>query len=330
MFRRIKKYIWVALEALVKSSVREVLLELFLERVKTDETFEQQQLHIGDMTLDIKRMFWDSERCPFTPENWDEYGFQVFSQFNEDGLIQYLIEHVEIENKTFVEFGVEDYSESNTRYLLLHNDWIGLVMDGCSENMKKVQRRSLYSKNTITAKSAFITKDNINQLISENGFTGDIGLLSVDIDGVDYWVLDAINCIKPRILICEFNPIFGAKEKVTVPYKEDFYRTDVHYSNLYWGASLGAFTKLAKGKGYKLVCINNKGHNAFFVKEDIKNSVPEVSVEEAFRDVKIRESRDEKWNLTFLSLAQGRELIGDLEVIDIDSGKSKKIRDLQI
>ncbi len=295
-----------------------------------NDTLEQEQLHVGDMTLAIKRIFWNSEKNPFTPETWDDYGFQVFSQWNEDGLIQYLINHVEIENKTFIEFGVEDYSECNTKFLLMHDNWTGLCMDGSSKAMEKLRNNSLYWKYTIESKAAFITKENINQLISESGFTGDVGLLSIDIDGMDYWVLDAIDCIKPRIIICEFNPIFGAKEKVSVPYKSDFYRTNAHYSNLYWGASLGAFDDLAKKNGYKLVCLNSGRHNAFFIRKDVKNNVPEVSVERAFREAKFRESRDKKGNLTFLSLKQGRKIIGDLEVLDINTGKSKKIKDLQI
>ena len=289
---------------------------------------EDEKLLSGEMALDIKKMLWDSEKFPFIPENWDEYGFKIFSQGNEDGLIQYLINHVEIENKTFVEFGVEDYSECNTKFLLLHNNWTGLCMDGSEDAMKKLRKRKLYWQHTIESKSAFITKDNINSLISESGFAGDIGLLSTDIDGVDYWVLDTIDCIKPRILICEFNPIFGSKEKVSVPYRDDFYRTDAHYSNLYWGASLAAFVSLAKKKGFKLVCISSLGNNAFFVREDVKNSVPEVSVDQAFKEAKYRESRDKEGNLTFLSLEQGRKIIGELEVVDTETGKIKKIKDL--
>ena len=294
------------------------------------DSHEDERLLLGGMALDSKRHLWDSEKLPFTPQNWDEYGFKVFSQGNEDGIIQYLVKHVEIKNKTFVEFGVEDYSECNTKFLLLHNDWSGLCMDGSEQAMKNLRNRKLYWQHTIESKGAFITKDNINQLISESGFSGDIGLLSTDIDGVDYWVLNAIDCISPRILICEFNPIFGAKEKVTVPYRKDFYRTAAHYSNLFWGASLGAFASLAKKKGYKLVCVSSLGNNAFFVRKDVANSVPEVSVEEAFKDVKYRESRDENGELTFLSLDEGRKLIGNMEVIDIETGNSKRICDLKL
>lgn len=294
------------------------------------DDYDDEKLLAGTTALDVKKILWDSDKFPFIPENWDEYGFKVFSQGNEDGLIQYLINHVEIKNEVFVEFGVEDYSECNTKFLLLHNNWSGLCMDGSTEAMEKLRTKKLYWQHTIEAKAAFITKDNINQLIKDSGISGDIGLLSTDIDGVDYHVLEAIDCISPRIIICEFNPVFGAKESVSVPYREDFSRTKAHFSNLYFGASLRAFVNLLKKKGYKLVCISSMRNNAFFVKEDAGNSVPEVSVEDAYRPAKFRESRNEKGALTFMSPDQQRALIGDMEVIDIESGKSRLIRDLQI
>lgn len=292
--------------------------------------YDDERLLAGTTALDVKKLLWDSDKLPFIPENWDEYGFKVFSQGNEDGLIQYLINHVEIKNEVFVEFGVEDYSECNTKFLLLHNNWSGLCMDGSTEAMEKLRTKKLYWQHTIEAKAAFITKDNINQLIKDSGISGDIGLLSTDIDGVDYHVLEAIDCISPRIIICEFNPVFGAKESVSVPYREDFSRTKAHFSNLYFGASLRAFVNLLKKKGYKLVCISSMRNNAFFVREDASNSIPEVSVEKSFRPAKFRESRNEKGDLTFLSPEYQRALIGDMEVIDIESGRSKRIRDLRI
>lgn len=296
----------------------------------SSDLYEDEMLLHGSTALDVKKMIWDSEKLPFTPENWDAYGFKVFSQGNEDGLIQYLINHVEIPNKIFVEFGVEDYSECNTKFLLLHDNWSGLCMDGSSKAMEALRNRKLYWQHTIESKGAFITKENINRLISESGISGDIGLLSTDIDGVDWWVLDTIDCIQPRILICEYNALFGSKEKVSVPYKPDFYSTSEHYSNLYFGASLAAFVDLADRKGYKLVCISNMQSNAFFVRRDVGSSLPEVSAEKAFSETKTRQSRDEKGNLTFLSPEQGRKLIGDMEVVDIETGKTKAIRDLQI
>lgn len=308
--------------------IKQKLRNLF-PRYEKSSAHESDLMVVGETLLSAKMMMWDSEKFPFIPTNWDDYGFRVFSQNNEDGLLQYIIHHTYLPQKTFVEFGVEDYSECNTRFLLLHNSWKGLVMDGSKEWMYALRSQSIYWRRTIEAKGAFITRDNINELISESGYSGNVGLLSVDLDGNDYWVLNAINCIDPQILICEYNPIFGSRETVSIPYEKSFYRTKAHYSNLYWGASLGAFTYLLNRRGYKLVCINNLGNNAFFVKKDASD-IPEIAVEDAWREAVYRESRDENGNLTFLSFSEGKELLRDMTVIDVITGERKKIGDIQI
>ena len=114
--------------------------------------------------------------------------FQVFSQFGDDGIIQFLVQRVPVENEVFVEFGVEDYHESNTRFLLVHDNWRGLVMDGGTSHVEFLRGRELAWRHYVDAKTAWVDRDNINGLIEGAGIAGDIGLLSVDIDGNDYWV----------------------------------------------------------------------------------------------------------------------------------------------
>ena len=305
------------------------IIERFFEKFQLarSKASEESLMLAGENLLSTKRLLWDSEKLPFIVPNWDDYGFKVFSQNNEDGLIQYIINHTVIPRKCFIEFGVESYLESNTRFLLLHNCWNGFVMDGSSDYMNKLRKQNIYWQRNINSKGVFITKENINSLIEESQLLGNIGLLSVDIDGNDYWVLKAIKCIEPQILICEYNPIFGSKEKVSIPYRPNFFRTSAHYSNLYWGASLSAFTHLANTRGYKLVCVNNVGNNAFFVKR-CASDLPEISVDEAWREPSFRESRNPNGGLTFLSMSDGRLLLGDMPVVDVVTGKEKRIADL--
>jgi hypothetical protein len=139
-----------------------------------------------------------------------EAEFKVFSQFGEDGIIQYLIRQAKIPSNlhTFVEFGVESYVEANTRFLLMNNNWSGLVMDGSKENVATVQNTALYWKYGLTAIAAFVDADNINGLIQSAGFGGEIGLLCIDIDGNDYWIWDRINVVNPIIVIVEYNSLF--------------------------------------------------------------------------------------------------------------------------
>lgn len=258
----------------------------------------------------------------------EEVEFQVFSQFGEDGIIQWLIHNVELNEKTFVEFGVEDYSEANTRFLLINNNWTGLVIDGDEENISHVKDWKFFWKYDLTATAAFITKDNINQLISEAGFCGDIGLLSVDVDGNDFWILSAIDCIKPRILICEYNNIFGAEKKVSIPYDERFYRTEKHYSNLYWGASLGAFCSWAEQHNYYYMGSNSAGNNAFFVRKDCIDERKVPAGNSVYTISKYRESRDERGRLTYLRGIDRLKAIKEMELVNLESNRIETIAEI--
>jgi hypothetical protein len=249
---------------------------------------------------------------------------KVFSQMGEDGIIQYLVSNIEISSKRFIEFGVEDYSESNTRFLLMNNNWEGLIMDGSEENMKKVYSNDYAWKHSLIAKQAFVTKENINHLLSENGFTGNIGLLSIDIDGNDYWIWDAITVVEPDIIICEYNSVFGSRRSITIPYKNNFYLLNHHYSNLYFGASLKALCHLANKKGYVFVGSNSAGSNAFFVKKEKADRLVKFSAEDGYVISKFRSSRNEKGELTFLSGQDRENLIKGLDVFNIETNEIEK------
>jgi hypothetical protein len=257
-----------------------------------------------------------------------EVEFQVFSQRGEDGIIQYITDRIAIPNKIFVEFGVENYTESNTRFLLVNNNWSGLVIDGSKENIRFIRNDFIYWKYDITAAHSFITKDNINKLISDYTSCNDIGLLSVDIDGNDYWVWDAISTINPRVVVVEYNATFGAEKLVTVPYQEDFVRRKAHYSDLYFGASLPALVQLANKKGYDFIGVASAGINAFFVRKDLSAPFRKPSVQQAFVASPNRDSRDEKGGLSFLPVEKRLPLIADRPVYDIEQATTTTIREL--
>lgn len=257
----------------------------------------------------------------------DEVEFQVFSQRGEDGIIQYLISKIEIPNKIFVEFGVETYTESNTRFLLMNNNWSGLILDGSEKNIDFIKKDFIYWKYDITAKRSFITKDNINDLISSYTKTEDIGLLSVDIDGNDYWVWEAINCIQPRIVICEYNSAFGPEKKLTIPYKENFVRSTEHYSELYFGASLAAFCDLAEKKGYQFVGTTSAGVNAYFVRNDVASPFKKYTQIEGFNESANRDSKTKEGKLSFLRHSERISVIEEMPVFDLEKGEILKIKD---
>ncbi len=247
--------------------------------------------------------------------------FKIFSQWGDDGIIQFLINELNITNKTFVEFGVANYLESNTRFLLQNNNWKGLVFDGSEQNISSIKNSDLYWKYDLTAKTAFITAENINELIRSNGFKDEIGLLHIDIDGNDYWVWKAITVINPIIAIIEFNSVLGSNRSITVPYRDDFERGKAHYSYLYAGSSLAALNDLAQEKGYAFIGCNSAGNNAYFIKDTSLGNLKALSVEEGYVNSKFRESRDQNGQLSLLNDDNRLNLIKGLEVYNTKTEK---------
>ena len=244
--------------------------------------------------------------------------FRVFSQAGDDGIIQRLVRGVPITHRIFVEFGVQNYMESNTRFLLMKDNWSGLVMDGSQENIDFIRRDPIYFRQDLKAVCAFIKTSNINRLLQENLPGKNIGLLSIDIDGNDYWIWKAINAVEPTVVITEYNAGFGPSRAVTIPYDDNFVRSRAHYSHIYYGASLKALWILAQEKGYDLVCCNSYGNNAYWVRKDLRPAtMPALTSEEAYCVRKFREARDPKGRPTYLSLEEEEKILATLPLVEI-------------
>lgn len=244
--------------------------------------------------------------------------FRVFSQWGEDGILHHLLRQIGVSKKVFVEFGVQNYTESNTRYLLVNGNWSGLVIDGSQKNIDFIKADEIYWRYNLKAEKAFITRENINDIIRRNGIAGEIGLLSIDIDGNDYWVWEGIDAVLPTLVITEYNSRFGPDRAVTIPYNPGFVRTAVHYSNIYYGASLAALCLLGKRKGYSFLGCNSAGNNAFFVRQDLRPpSIPELTPRQGFVRAKFRESRAQDGTLSFLSETEEDAILKDLPLIEV-------------
>ena len=225
-----------------------------------------------------------------------EYGYM--SQFGEDGILEYLTARVPEKDQWFVEFGVQDYVESNTRLLLLRDYWKGLILDGSESQIGSIRNRPDFWRVNLRAECHFLTKENIVPIIDRNGFGGRPGLLSVDIDGNDYWVWEALRELKPWVVVCEYNSTFGPSADVSVPYRADFQRELGHPSGRYFGASLTALVRLGESMGLHFVGVNGAGHNAFFVDPEIQGELPTLSAQEGFRPTTFRETRNLDGELT--------------------------------
>jgi hypothetical protein len=256
-----------------------------------------------------------------------EVEFRVFSQFGEDGIIQYLIRAIGIppEARRFVEFGVEDYSEANTRFLLINDNWRGLLMDSNASRVQAIQQTSLYWRHDLTAIHAHVTRENINGLLEAQDFRGEIGLLSIDIDGNDYWVWEAIEAVRPIIVVAEYNSVLGRQHAIVVPYDPAFAIARAHPSTLYFGASLRALCQLAKRKGYVFVGCESAGANAFFVHRNWARALPKPSVEAGYVESRFRTSRGPDGQLTYVSGEERARLIADQLFVDVENGRTVRL-----
>ena len=257
-----------------------------------------------------------------------DYEFKVYSQWGEDGIVDHLLTRVPITCRSFIEFGVENYTEANTLFLLKHRYWRGLVIDGSPEHIAGIRRSETFWKFDLYADCSFITKDNINEIISRNGFSGDLGILSVDIDGNDYWVWDAIAVVNPRIVICEYNSLFGPTAKVSIPYESHFARRGSDAPRGYFGASIAALDHLGTTKGYSLVAGNSAGNNVFFVRNDCLGALETVSPEAAYVQAAFREDRSPDGEVDLIRFADRREAIDRFTVIDVITGQQVRLSEL--
>jgi hypothetical protein len=305
------------------AAVRQELHDLHLEVRRANQAAERG--------LDVAKMLLGRQltnRLPYEAALLDEVEFKVFSQWGDDGIIQYLVRALDVRPETFIEFGVQSYRESNTRFLLEQDNWRGLIIEGDGAAVATIQADDIYWQHDLTAVPAFVRADNINAIFESHGFTGPIGILSIDIDGNDYWVWEAITVIDPVIVICEYRALFGPSRAVTIPYDPGFVRQVAHYSNLYYGASLAALARLAERKGYALVGSNSAGNNAYFVRRDRLGPLHPLDVRQAYRPARFREARDPSGNLTFLPPAEQLRLIAELPLYDLDTNTFIWVKDL--
>lgn len=200
------------------------------------------------------------------PKSLTPFGKKIYSQLDEDGIIIEIFARIGVTNKVFVEFGVGDGLENNS-LALMFADWTGLWIEGSLEKCAKIRNGfpKTIKSGQLKLINAFITRDNINELISSAVSDSEIDLLSVDIDGNDYHVLQAITCVKPRVIVIEYNAKFPPPIKYCMQYDSSFVggQTDNQ------GASLKFLEVRLAARGYSLVGCSLSGVNAFFVRTDL-------------------------------------------------------------
>lgn len=256
--------------------------------------------------------------------------YKVFSQNGEDGIIDYLIYQLNLEKPKFLEIGVGDYSESNTKFLYEKVSAKGAIIDCIDDFKNKVLKKNKIWKGSLEIIEKKINSKNILEILNEKNILEKLDLFSLDIDGIDYWILKKLPKNFSKIAIIEYNPTFGVEKNITVPNIDNFNRTVYHHSNLCFGMSLKAAIKIMEEKNFYFVGVNLMRNNAFFVSNNFpKNDYFEnlqVDSLEKIDNANFQESRDKKGNLNYLGGGKKIKEIHECEVVELDSNDYKKIK----
>ena len=259
-----------------------------------------------------------------------EAEYKVFSQTGEDGIIDFLISKLGILNSKFVEIGVGDYSESNTRYIYEKSFSKGLIVDIERDFKKKVSMNINLLRGLLEIENIEVSANNINQILDKYELNEKLDLFSIDIDGIDYWVIEKLKSKISKIFVVEYNPTFGYNLEISIPNRKNFNRFQAHYSGCYYGASLKAMIKLMQTKGYEFLGTNKLNFNAFFVESELSNNFLDIKKNlkslDYYTTIKVKDSKNQNGKFDFLTRKERLEQLRDLEVIDVSQGKNTKYK----
>lgn len=268
-------------------------------RQATDIAHDQDSLN-QQLQLQLKNQWiqWREAACsPY--KSIKEAGFRCYSQFEEDGIILYLATMLGISNGTVLEICCGHGRECMATNLILNHGFKGYLFDGSAENISSAHKFFSGKHDCLLIKPelrhAWITKDNVSHLISEIECPSDVDFLSLDIDGNDYWIWEAINTIMPKFCCFETHNVIPSGLSLTIPYDPGFSYLDSDFPD-FRSASLLAMVKLSKSKGYRLIGAHRHGFNVFFMRNDLGiDCFPEVSIDEVHANEWTRISQSNRW-----------------------------------
>lgn len=252
-------------------------MERELRALREDARSDRRLLLRTQAALDalLRRAYVDPTELEY-PFRLTAQRFGISSQNGEDGILLALLEQAGARTRTFAEIGCGT-NGGNSGLLARELGWSGVMIDGSEANLEEIRLR--FSEERVRAVQAFVTRENIDSLLREHGLEGELDVLSIDIDGNDLWVWEAVSAVSPRIAVVEYNALFGPSRSVAVPYDADHsYAPGASY----YGASLTALARVSARKGYRLVAAEPRGTNGFFLRDDVAPEIPACSPERAF------------------------------------------------
>lgn len=261
---------------------------------------------------------------------WDAE-VRVYSQWGEDGILDYICETIGTSKPNVVEIGAGNFIECNSRFLAEFRGANVLAVDTKKDLTFSVVNSSIYWKSQIVPHVQWVTPNNINEIITMGVKEfGKIDILSIDLDGNDYWVLESANLMDIDVVVVEYNAVFGSIRAVSIPRNDKFDRFSAHFSGLYYGASLRAFVNLLESRGYIFLGTNRVGNNAFFIKQNFRENF-KITIPANLKDCvdwRVRDSRDRDGRLSYLNKNDRVDIIGDLPLQEVPAGKLININDL--
>jgi hypothetical protein len=298
MKRLVKKALRPAVER-TRRLIRESVAESVPKPIAIDQEAQSQQIQRSICTQYAS--FKLAGKAPY-PRIGDA-GFRVYSQFEEDGIILYVLSMIGFKTKRVVEMSCGNGHECMAANLILNHGFDGYLFDGSTDNIQRAEaffkskRDCLLYPPVLTA--AWITAENVNELLSKSGCAGEVDLFSLDVDGNDYWIWKAVDAISPRLLVIESHNVIPSDRSLAIEYRPDFsYLDAAGPAQMYLGASLLAMAKLCKQKGYRMIGAHRHGFNVFFLRDDEgKQFFPEVSIQEVHDNHWTRWNQATNWPL---------------------------------
>ena len=304
-----------------------IIIQFFVQLIKKMKldiySFDKIMFCVGEVQILQNRNRYEEIR------DLTETEVKIFSQNGEDGIINYLVNKLKLDSKNFVEIGVGNYRESNTRFLYNKYHPKGLIIDYIGDMRKKVKPFVNLWKGDLRICNKQINSENILDTLN-NSCDYEIDIFSIDIDSIDYWIIEKLNRNISKIFVAEYNPVFGSKLEVTVPNISGFERNKYHYSYLCYGMSLKALINLMDKKGYYFIGTNLQKINAFFISKEFKKEEFFKNIEikslDNYTNSNIRDSRDRNNNLSYLSGDKKFKEIEECEVINLEENKSELVQ----